>query len=222
MSMIGGRKMEKMLVTQALDERDLLQKRISDAIRKSDLCATKKKGSDKVNTNVSAEDFSKSAEAQFQSINDLIKRYEAIDAAILLANASTEIEVAGKTMTRAAAINLRKTLIGRSNTADFKGLLIQSMKKDLDDAKADIARSQKYADNQREMMISNTTSSDKKDIQKDALDGINTYCDNLVYEFVDPIGIEAKLDELISERDELITNIESAIKISNATTYIEF
>lgn len=214
--------MERLLVTQALDERDLLRKRISDAIRKSDFCSTKKKNSDKVGNKMTYDEFCKNAEAQYQSINDLIKRYEAIDAAILLANASTYIEVAGKKMTRAAAINLRKSIINRGVGTDFKIMLIQSMQNDLQEANLEIAKSQKYADSQRETMINNATSSDKKDIQTETLESINSYCDGLVYDFVDPIGIEGKLDALTKERDELISSIESAIKISNATTYIEF
>lgn len=218
--------MEKMLVTKALDERDLLKKRISDAISKAKLVSTKRPNDTKVSSGVSVNDFETKAKAQLQRIMDLIDRYERLDSAILIANATEEIEVAGKKMTRASAINLRKSLVNRSirslSDTDFRGMLISRMTDNLCDAKEHIARTQSVADKQREVMTSNISSNEKKELTTDALQGIDTYCENLVSVLVDPVNVEDKLGELTAERDELISNLESAIKISNATTYVEF
>lgn len=218
--------MEKMLVTKALDERDLLKKRISDAISKAKLVSTKRPNDTKVSSGVSVNDFETEAKAQLQRIMDLIDRYERLDSAILIANATEEIEVAGKKMTRASAINLRKSLVNRSirslSDTDFRGMLISRMTDNLCDAKEHIARTQSVADKQREVMTSNISSNEKKELTTDALRGIDTYCENLVSVLVDPVNVEDKLGELTAERDELISNLESAIKISNATTYVEF
>lgn len=218
--------MEKMLVTKALDERDLLKKRISDAISKAKLVSTKRPNDTKVSNGVSVNDFETEAKAQLQRIMDLIDRYERLDSAILIANATEEIEVAGKKMTRASAINLRKSLVNRSirslSDTDFRGMLISRMTDNLCDAKEHIARTQSVADKQREVMTSNISSNEKKELTTDALQGIDTYCENLVSVLVDPVNVEDKLGELTAERDELISNLESAIKISNATTYVEF
>lgn len=218
--------MEKMLVTKALDERDLLKKRISDAISKAKLVSTKRPNDTKVSSGVSVNDFETEAKAQLQRIMDLIDRYERLDSAILIANATEEIEVAGKKMTRASAINLRKSLVNRSirslSDTDFRGMLISRMTDNLCDAKEHIARTQSVADKQREVMTSNISSNEKKELTTDALQGIDTYCENLVSVLVDPVNVEDKLGELTAERDELISNLESAIKISNATTYVEF
>lgn len=218
--------MEKMLVTKALDERDLLKKRISDAISKSKLVSTKRTNDTKVSSGVSVNDFETEAKAQLQRITDLIDRYERLDSAILLANATEEIEVAGKKMTRASAINLRKSLVNKGirqlSDTDFRGMLISHMTDNLRDAKESIARTQSEANSQREILTNNISSSEKKELTTDALQGINTYCENLVSVLVDPVNVESKLEELVAERDALISNLESAIKISNATTYVEF
>lgn len=218
--------MEKMLVTKALDERDLLKKRISDAISKSKLVSTKRTNDTKVSSGVSVNDFETEAKAQLQRITDLIDRYERLDSAILLANATEEIEVAGKKMTRASAINLRKSLVNKGirqlSDTDFRGMLISRMTDNLRDAKESIARTQSEANSQREILTNNISSSEKKELTPDALQGINTYCENLVSVLVDPVNVESKLEELVAERDALISNLESAIKISNATTYVEF
>ena len=81
---------EKMLVTQALDERDLLVKKINSKIAKASFVDTIKPNEEKVFAgNMKKEDYAKEAEAAFQQIMDLIDRYQKIDAAIVASNAST-------------------------------------------------------------------------------------------------------------------------------------
>ncbi len=70
------KKSEKMLVTQALDERDLLIKKIRDKIEKANFADTIKHNEEKViEARVSREEFSKDAESAFQQIQDLISRF---------------------------------------------------------------------------------------------------------------------------------------------------
>ena len=75
---------EKMLVTQALDERDLLVKKIADKIAKASFVDTIKPNEDKVFTKrTSKEEYAKEAESAYQQITDLIDRFQKIDAAIV-------------------------------------------------------------------------------------------------------------------------------------------
>ena len=102
---------EKMLVTQALDERDLLVKKITDKIRKVKLVDTKKRNEDKtVMERVTVEDFAKAAQSAWQQIMDLIDRYQRIDAAIVASNAATWVETTYGRYTVAGAISLRNRL----------------------------------------------------------------------------------------------------------------
>ena len=83
---------EKMLVTQALDERDLLVKKIADKIAKASFVDTIKPNEDKVFTKrTSKEEYAKEAESAYQQITDLIDRFQKIDAAIVASNANTEL-----------------------------------------------------------------------------------------------------------------------------------
>ena len=216
--------MEKMIVTQALDERDLLKKKIRDAIAKCDFVAVQKPGDDVIaQDKQKVADYEAEVKASFQSIRDMMDRYTRLDAAILLANATTKIEVAGKTMTRAAAINLRKMMKGQGLAdTDFTDAMIRKMTTDLDRARLKIARSQEVADRQREVMSTSLVSSDKKVLREDNLKSITAYCDNLVLKLVDPIDIEKTIADMQEKWDNLSTNLESAIRISNATTYVEF
>ena len=216
--------MEKMIVTQALDERDLLKKKIRDAIAKCDFVAVQKPGDDVIaQDKQKVSDYEAEVKASFQSIRDMMDRYTRLDAAILLANATTKIEVAGKTMTRAAAINLRKMMKGQGLAdTDFTDVMIRKMTTDLDRARLKIAKSQEVADRQREVMSNSLVSSDKKVLSEDNLKSITAYCDNLVLKLVDPIDIEKTIADMQETWDNLTTNLESAIRISNATTYVEF
>ncbi len=84
---------EKMLVTQALDERDLLVKKIGDKIAKIKLVDCKRKNEDKTaGERLTAEDFCKQANSAYQQVMDLIDRYQRIDAAIIASNAASIIE----------------------------------------------------------------------------------------------------------------------------------
>ena len=82
---------EKMLVTQALDERDLLVKKIADKIAKASFVDTIKPNEDKVYAKrIGKEEYAKEAEAAYQQIVDLIDRFQKIDAAIVDSNARTK------------------------------------------------------------------------------------------------------------------------------------
>ena len=96
---------EKMLVTQALDERDLLVKKINSKIAKASFVDTIKPNEEKVFAgNMKKEDYAKEAEAAFQQIMDLIDRYQKIDAAIVASNASTFVTTSYGTYSVAGAI----------------------------------------------------------------------------------------------------------------------
>ena len=74
----------KMLVTQALDERDLLVKKINDKITKASFVDTVKANEEKVlEGRVSREEFAKQSESAYQQILDLIDRFQKVDAAIV-------------------------------------------------------------------------------------------------------------------------------------------
>lgn len=90
---------EKMLVTQALDERDLLVKKINDKIEKASFVDTAKPNEEKVYAKrINREEYAKEAEAAYQQINDLIERFQKIDAAIVDSNAKTEVKTSYGTL----------------------------------------------------------------------------------------------------------------------------
>ena len=132
---------EKMLVTQALDERDLLVKKINDKIEKASFIDTIKPNEDKVfEKRVKKEDYVKEATAAYQQITDLIERFQTIDAAIV---AKTEISTSYGKFTVAGAISLRSRLRGGGaydGEADFERRIQYKLQSEYDETVVELRR----------------------------------------------------------------------------------
>ena len=136
---------EKMLVTQALDERDLLVKKINDKIEKASFIDTIKPNEDKVfEKRVKKEDYVKEATtAAYQQITDLIERFQTIDAAIVDSNAKTEISTSYGKFTVAGAISLRSRLRGGGaydGEADFERRIQYKLQSEYDERVVELRR----------------------------------------------------------------------------------
>ena len=216
---------EKMLITQALDERDLLVKKIGDKIRKNSFIATKKHNTDIIaEQKQSAEEFKKEAESTFQSIQDLIARFNRIDAAIVRSNAETMIETSCGSMTVAGAISLRNRLKGCGSydgEADFEGNLLEKLNNDYNKAIQKVEAKNKELDSTAEGMRLSILGKDAKARDDKPLAVVDAYVTENTTELVDPLEIKKKIDSLEEKRNLLLRELDTQIKVSNATTFIE-
>lgn len=214
---------EKLLVCDALDERDFLRKKIIASINSARFVGSKRIKDAKVNGVTDKDDFEKSALSDFQSIKDLIDRYNRLDTAIILANATTEIETrSGVKMTRAAAISLRKSLFNSENT-DFVGELLCTMKRQFDKAVSEVTLLNKKADSELENYKNNLTSkSDSKALSQEQIEMCEKLTADLHGELIDPIKIEEQIVDMSEKHNALKKELDSAIKVSNALNYVEF
>ncbi|MDO4939873.1 MAG: hypothetical protein Q4E54_07955 [Lachnospiraceae bacterium] len=216
---------EKMLITQALDERDLLVKKISDKIRKNIFVATKKHNSDTIfEHKQSVDDFQKEVESTFQSIQDLIARFNRIDAAIVKSNAETMIETSCGIITVAGAISLRNRMKGCGSydgEADFEGNLLEKLNKDYQKAIQTAEVRNKELDNTAEGMRLSILGKETKAKDDKPLAVVDAYVTENTTELVDPLEIKKRIDYLDEKRNLLIRELDTQIKVSNATTFIE-
>ena len=216
---------EKMLVTQALDERDLLVKKINDKITKASFVDTIKPNEDKVYAKkIDKDQFAKEAEAAFQQITDLIARFQKIDAAIVSSNAKTEVKTSYGTFTVAGAISLRNRLrgIGSYNgEADFEQKLQIKLNNEYNERVrfCDLKNGQlqSTAENMRLSILGR----DSKTKDDKPLGVVETYVKENTTELVDPLDVKKKLELLEEKRSILLTELDTQIKVSNATTFIE-
>lgn len=220
---------EKMLVTQALDERDLLVKKINDKISKIKLVDTKKRNEEKTaGERVTPEEFENAARSEYQRIMDLIDRYQRLDAAIVASNASTWIETSQGKFTVAGAISLRhrlrkKGLYNRGEDRDdFEARLADQLERQHENAVMKADEKNRAIENQAETMRLSILGKDSKVKDDKPLEIVDAYIQQNTTELVDPLDADKKKTELRETVDKLLAELDTQIKISNATTMIEF
>lgn len=216
--------MEQMLVTQALDERDLLVKKISNKIKGANFIGTIRHNEEKVSTNlIPRKEFEQNAISQLQQIQDLIERYQRLDAAIINSNANTFIELSSGRCSIEAAIALRTRLKETSVVTDFDSLLIKKMTEAYDNAVRIVNNENQRVQSSAEVMRNSILGKDSK-VKEDnsLLEPVEVYVRENSFEFVDPLDLKKKIESLVDSRDSLLQELDTKIKVSNATTMIEF
>lgn len=216
---------EKMLVTQALDERDLLVKKIADKIEKASFVDTIKPNEEKVYAKrITKGDYAQEAESAYQQIMDLIDRFQKIDAAIVASNAQTEITTSYGTFTVAGAISLRSRLRGLGvyeDEADFEGNLQNKMKAEYNERVCFCDNKNSQLQLTAEDMRLSILGRDNKTKDDKPLSVVEAYVKENTTELVDPLDVKKKLEALEEKRSTLLTELDTQIKVSNATTFIE-
>lgn len=216
---------EKMLVTQALDERDLLVKKISDKIDKASFVDTIKPNEDKVySKRIGKDEYAKEAESAYQQIVDLIERFQKIDAAIVASNAETEITTSYGKFTVAGAISLRSRLRGLGTydgEADFEGILKSKMQDEYNERVRTCDLKNSQLQNTAESMRLSILGKDSKTKDDKPLGVVDAYVKENTTELVDPLDIKKKIESLEEKNNTFLKELDTQIKVSNATTLIE-
>lgn len=218
--------MAKMLVTQALDERDLLVKKINDKILKANFIDAAKHNEDKVIMSKETRNaFVEDAKAAYQQILDLIKRYQKVDAAIVASNASTYVETSYGKLTVAGALSLRARLMDNSAYGDdaaFENILMEKME---DQYKYSVQtvdnRNEQLANTAEQMRLSILGKDTNNNKEEKPLAVVDEYVTENKTELVDPIDIRKKIADLKTRKDTLLTELNTQIKVANATTVVE-
>lgn len=217
---------EKMLMTQALDERDLLVKKINDKIEKIRLVDVKKRNEEKTaESRNSVEEFKQNAESAFQQITDLIDRYQRLDAAIIASNAATCVETSYGNFTVAGAIALRNRLKGEGiYTCDgaFEKSIVEQFQKQYQNATMTADAKNKNIERQAEEMRMSILGKDSKTKDTKPLEVVDAYIKENTTEIIDPLDAKKKMQELNEKKETWLSELNTRIKVSNATTIIEF
>lgn len=216
---------ERMLVTQALDERDFLAKKITDKIMAFKAVDFAKHNEEKTwGGKKERKGYEEETKAAFQQIMDLMARYDRIDAAIVASNAAAMIDTSYGRYTVAGAISLKNRLAASAlpSKNSFEVRLIQRMQKEYNDCMVAIDdKNRDLADTAESMRLS-ILGKENKTKETRPLEVVDTYVKENTAELVDPLGIEKKLEEMTEKRNKLLKELETQIKVSNATTFITF
>ena len=209
--------MEKMLVTIALNELKLLDSRIIKEIDRGSFISSAKKSSPKVSPAMSKEEFIEEAKSKFNSVKDLIERRAKIKAAIVDSNAKTEVEIDGVKMTRADAIE-------RKSSINYEKLMLNELKDQLNIHTAKVNSSNYEVDNKIDSLVQAAYGKEgKNNIKQEDYDAIaKPYREANEWDIVDPLNLKDVIEEMEKRIDGFESNVDSALQISNCTTYIEF
>lgn len=209
--------MEKMLVTVALNELKLLDSRIIKEIDRGSFISSAKKSSPKVSPAMSKEEFIEEAKSKFNSVKDLIERRAKIKAAIVDSNAKTEVEIDGVKMTRADAIE-------RKSSINYEKLMLNELKDQLNIHTAKVNSSNYEVDNKIDSLVQAAYGKEgKNNIKQEDYDAIaKPYREANEWDIVDPLNLKDVIEEMEKRIDGFESNVDSALQISNCTTYIEF
>ena len=203
--------MSSLTITRALVELKTLNSRINKIADYTTFIMYKTKSK---NSHYAEDDFKQTAISEFQSFNDLVARRDKIKNAIMLSNMTTMVEIAGKKMTVAQAIEF-KTTIG------YKTILLETMIKQRQqvtiETEAHKQRVQAKIDDNVRIICG-------KDSKPDA-NVIQTVSDGIAkgdpIEVFDPLNLDAVIKTMEKEIEDFSANVDYVLSEANALTKIE-
>lgn len=205
--------MRKMTITEALVELKLLDKRIS-RVGKGGWCAAKMKAQSKTTHNEPVDEYTDNVKSRYASIKDLISGRARIKAAIVDSNAKTVIEIGDLKMTVAEAIDYKASI-------EYEKILLQSLRASKADTEETILTHKIRVQNEVDKVINKLAESGKDNLSDEQKKFAESYREMNEIEMVDPIGIDAEIKALEEKIDTFESNVDTALSIANATTFIE-
>ena len=154
----------------------------------------------------------------------MIDRFQKIDAAIVASNANMEITTSYGTFTVAGAIALRSRLRGAGaygGDADFEGRLQKKLSSEYNERVQFCDRKNSQLQSTAEEMRLSILGKDSKTKDEKPLGVVEAYVKENTTELVDPLDVKKKMEALEEKRNTLLTELDTQIKVSNATTFIE-
>lgn len=207
---------ETMTIHKGLIELKMLQKRIEDKIADAEFVAVNKHSNTKINGRPVAE-FMKEAEDDYKSIMTLINRRNAIKHAITLSNAKTTVEIAGKTYTVAEAIDAKAT--GMDSLLTLAQRLSTQM--ELARRSADRENGQKLDERADEYIHNLYENADMKNMSEEVRRVREDFVASQTVDILDPVGAREKIKNLQELYHNFMSDVDSALSVSNALTTIE-
>lgn len=212
---------EKMTVHKALAELKTMDDRISKAMRETCYVLAVKHSAEKIN-GIPVADFKAQMKSGYQKVTDLIARRDAMKRAVVLSNATTEIQIGGAKYTVAEAIEMK------NHGVEFKKALLSLMTNARNSAQNELTRNGGEALEQRaEQYVLSVIAAQPKDskmsVDSEAMKSLRkTYIENNTYDLLDPLDVTKVMAAIDAEINEFEAEVDAALSVSNALTVIEF
>lgn len=211
---------EKMTVHKALAELKIIDDRIQKALENSTFITVRKKVDTKIN-GVPVDEFVGKMKSDYQKVKDLINRRNAMKRAVVLSNATTEVEVAGKKYTVAEAIDMKNH--GMDNMRKF---LLEMTHHHMEVMRIVDDNSGESMEDKANMFVRQMLATQGSSIENAGVAQVqelhDAFIKNNEVEIVDPNDISHKMEEIDKFIDDFNTELDAALSVSNALTTIEF
>jgi len=202
----------EMTLTRALTELKMLDKRIQKILNEQKFLAYKV--GNKLTGYANPDDFVVEAKGEYDKVRDLIGNRKKIKAALVKANATNEITVAGETMTLAEAIE-------RRNIVNYELDLLNVMQKQYKDVTSEIERENERAERRADNLLEKQIARETKTKTEETEEFMKFFMSKNEATLVDPLSIRGEIKTLSEKYDAFITEIDTVLSEKNATTTIE-
>ena len=203
----------KISVTRALAEVKLIGQKIDKKIRQGNFLAIVK-GQEAPKGAKSLDEFETKSRANFQAIEDLFDRRNAIKHAIILSNAKTEVQIGEKTMTVAEAIELKSSII-------YKKSLLSYLKDEFSYKTSDLEGKNQRVQQRCDQLVEANLGKNVKAKTDEYEAIVGPFMARNEFKLIDPINITEKIESLQKEIDDFLLNVDFSLSESNARTEIE-
>lgn len=203
--------MRKMTITEALAELKLLDARIAKATFNSPWCVCE------ANSKATDEYCGKLKDdlnSAWQSVNALIEERARIKSAIVKSNAVTEVTINGKTMTVAEAIE-------RKSSIQYEKALVERAKEDFTKAKNNVDGLNSRVQTRLDNLLQNLSFTSTEGVAETQKAVAENFMEQNGYQIIDPLDIIAKVTEMTDKIEGFDKNVDVALSVSNAITFIE-
>lgn len=195
-------------ITQALAELKLLRKRFEHVLNDAEFITVKTK-----KKLIDTEKFSTNAKASYQSYMDLLERYNKLKSLIVISNATTSVNIAGKTYSVAEAVERKRSI-------EFEKELLNRMQSQYKIAN-DMYNLHQEAEQVR---IDRLLATELGKDSKTSVDVVKNLTDTLLAEnkaeLLDPLNISVGIARLKKSIEDFETNVDWVLSESNGRTMI--
>jgi hypothetical protein len=209
---------QQISVTRALVELKRLDDRISKAIMGGVFVGRiigRDTNAKVVGSNDTVAAVTSKIQGSFDKVSALIANRAAIKSALVLSNAQTQVQVLGKGMTVAEAIELKSTVA-------FRQTFMDRMRVQQSNAREAIERANAQLDAEIETSINTLYGADRSKIDADTIKGvIDIKKSQKEQSLLDPARIEAKIEAVEADILNLTSELDFVLSESNARTSIE-
>jgi len=163
---------------------------------------------------INQELYTLNSKAEYQSITDLIGRYNKIKSAIILSNATTNVKIGKDTYTVADVIERRQSL------PHFKNLL-DRLKSQRESTRRSLELHNSQTENDLQALLVGSFGRSTTKTSPDEVENISgPFRENRKAILLDPIGIDSKITELDTYIDNFDREANFVLSESNALTKV--